>query len=112
MNQYETVFILNPVLSDEQIRETVDKFTGYLESRGAKIINRENWGLRKLAYPIQKKKSGFYNFIEFNAPGEVIDTYEVELKRDERIMRFLTVKHDKYGVEYAEKRRKKVKANA
>jgi len=112
MNQYETVFILNPVLSDEQIRETVDKFAGYLESRGAKIINREDWGLRKLAYPIQKKKSGFYNFLEFTVAGEVIDNYKVELKRDERIMRFLTVKMEKYGIEYAEKRRKKVKANA
>jgi len=112
MNQYETVFILNPVLSDDQIRETVDKFTGYLESRGAEIINRENWGLKKMAYPIQKNKSGFYNFIEFTAPGEVIDNYEVELKRDERIMRFLTVKNDKYAAEWAEKRRKKVKANA
>ncbi len=112
MNQYETVFILNPVLSDEQIRETVDKFTGYLESRGADIINKENWGLKKLAYPIEKKKSGFYNFIEFKAPGEVIEQYEVEMRRDERIMRFLTVKNDKYAVEWAEKRRKRVKANA
>ena len=112
MNQYETVFILNPVLSDEQIRETVDKFTGYLESRGADIINKENWGLKKLAYPIEKKKSGFYNFVEFKAPGEVIDQYEVELRRDERIMRFLTVKNDKYAIEWAEKRRKRVKANA
>jgi small subunit ribosomal protein S6 len=112
MNQYETVFILNPVLSDEQIRETVDKFTGYLESRGAEIINKENWGLKKLAYPIQKKKSGFYNFIEFTAPGEVLDNYEVELKRDERIMRFLTVKNDKYAAAWAEKRRKRLKANA
>lgn len=112
MNQYETVFILNPVLSEEQIRETVDKFTGYLESRGAEIINKENWGLKKLAYPIEKKKSGFYNFIEFTAPTEVIDNYEVELKRDERIMRFLTVKNEKYAIEYAEKRRKRVKSNA
>ncbi|MDX5324618.1 MAG: 30S ribosomal protein S6 [Bacteroidota bacterium] len=110
MNQYETVFILNPVLSDEQIRETVDKFVGYLENRGAKIINRENWGLRKLAYPIEKKKSGFYQFIEFQSPTEVIENYEVEIKRDERIMRFLTVRMDKYGIEYADKRRNKVKA--
>lgn len=112
MNQYETVFILNPVLSDEQIRETVDKFTGYLESRGADIINKENWGLKKLAYPIEKKKSGFYNFIEFTVPGEVIEQYEVELRRDERIMRFLTVKNDKYAIAWAEKRRKRAKANA
>ena len=112
MNQYETVFILNPVLSDDQIRETVDKFTGYLESRGAEIINRENWGLKKMAYPIQKKKSGFYNFIEFKSPNDVIDNYEVELKRDERIMRFLTVKNETHAIAYAEKRRKRVNANA
>lgn len=112
MNQYETVFILNPVLSEEQIRETVDKFTGYLESRGAEIINKENWGLKKLAYPIEKKKSGFYNFVEFRSPGEVIDLYEVEMKRDERIMRFLTVKHDTHSAAWAEKRRKKVNATA
>lgn len=112
MNQYETVFILNPVLSDEQIRETVDKFTGLLESRGADIINKENWGLKKLAYPIEKKKSGFYNFIEFTAPGEEIEQYEVELRRDERIMRFLTVRNDKYATAWAEKRRKRAKANA
>jgi small subunit ribosomal protein S6 len=111
MNQYETVFILNPVLSDEQIRETVDKFTGYLESKGSEIINKENWGLKKLAYPIQKKKSGFYQMVEFKAPGDALTDYEVEVKRDERVMRFLTVKNDKYAAEWAEKRRKKV-ANA
>ena len=110
MNQYETVFILNPVLSDEQIRETVDKFTGYLEARGSNIINRENWGLKKMAYPIEKKKSGFYQFIEFNAPGEVIKDYEVEMRRDERVMRFLTITMDKNRSAYAEKRRKKVNA--
>ena len=111
MNQYETVFILNPVLSDEQIRETVDKFAGLLEAKGSEIINRENWGLKKLAYPIQKKKSGFYQMLEFKAPGDAITAYEVELKRDERIMRFLTVKNDKYAAAWAEKRRKRV-ANA
>ena len=110
MNQYETVFILNPVLSDEQIRETVDKFTGYLEARGSKIINRENWGLKKMAYPIEKKKSGFYQFLEFNAPGEVIKEYEVEMRRDERVMRFLTVNMDKNAAAWAEKRRQRVNA--
>jgi len=105
MNQYETVFILNPVLSDDQVRETVDKFVGYLETRGAEIINKENWGLRKMAYPIQKKKSGFYNMVEFKAPTEIIETYEVEMKRDERIMRFLTIRNDKFAAAWAEKRR-------
>jgi small subunit ribosomal protein S6 len=110
MKQYETVFILNPVLSDEQVRETVDKFTGIIEAKGGNIINREDWGLRRLAYPIQKKKSGFYHLVEFAVDGEVIGPLEVEMRRDERIMRFLTVALDKDAIAYAEKRRNQVKA--
>jgi small subunit ribosomal protein S6 len=101
MNQYETVFILNPVLSEDQVKEAVDKFVSLM---------KENWGLKKMAYPIQKKKSGFYHFVEFTAPGEAIAPLEVEFKRDERIMRFLTVRMDKYGIEYAAKRRAKTNA--
>ena len=56
MNQYEAVFILNPVLSEDQVKEAVDKYAGLLKEKGAKIINKENWGLKKMAYPIQKKK--------------------------------------------------------
>ena len=67
MNQYETVFILTPVLSDVQMKEAVEKFKGVLQAEGAEIINEENWGLKKLAYPIQKKSTGFYQLIEFNA---------------------------------------------
>ena len=110
MNQYETVFILNPVLSEDQVKEAVQKFVDILKEQGANIINKENWGLRKLAYPIQKKKSGFYHFIEFNAPGEAIAPFEIEFKRDERVMRFLTVRMDKYGIEYSAKRRARVNA--
>ena len=62
MNQYETVFILTPVLSDVQMKEAVEKFKGILTAEGAEIINEENWGLKKLAYPIQKKSTGFYQF--------------------------------------------------
>ena len=65
MNQYETVFILTPVLSDVQMKETVDKFKDILVSEGAEILNEENWGLKKLAYPIQKKSTGFYQLLEF-----------------------------------------------
>ncbi|HBF18453.1 MAG: 30S ribosomal protein S6 [Owenweeksia sp.] len=108
MNQYETVFIMNPVLSDEQVRETVDKFKNLLESNEGKVLNEENWGLRKLAYPIQHKRSGFYHLLEFQAPGGAIEAMEVEMKRDERIMRFLTVRMDKHHVEFAAKRRKKM----
>ncbi len=76
------------------------------------MVAKENWGLKKLAYPIQHKKSGFYHLFEFTAPGEVIAPYEVELIRDERIMRFLTVKLDKHAIAWAEKRRNKLKAKA
>jgi small subunit ribosomal protein S6 len=108
MNQYETVFIMNPVLSEEQVRETVEKFKGLLEARDGKVLQEENWGLRKLAYPIQHKRSGFYHLMEFQVPGEAITAMEVEMKRDERIMRFLTVKMDKHHVEFAKTRRKKL----
>ena len=105
MNQYETVFILTPVLSDEQMKETVEKFKGVLTKAGAEIISEENWGLKKLAYPIQKKSTGFYQFIEFKAEPEAIKSLEIAYRRDEKVLRYLTVKMEKYAVEYAEKRR-------
>ena len=103
MNQYETVFILTPVLSDVQMKEAVEKFKAILTNEGAEIINEENWGLKKLAYPIQKKSTGFYQLIEFKAEPSVIEKLEVNFRRDERVIRFLTFKMDKYA---AEKRRK------
>lgn len=108
MNQYETVFILNPVLSDDQVKETVKKFENFLTSNGAKMVAKEDWGLKKLAYPIENKKSGFYHLFQFEAPGEVINGFEVEFRRDERVMRYLTVKLDKYAIEWAEKRRNRM----
>ncbi len=105
MNQYETVFILTPVLSDVQMKEAVDKFKGILTESGAEIINEEDWGLKKLAYPIQKKSTGFYQLLEFKADPSVIATLEVNFRRDERVLRFLTFKLDKYAIEYAAKRR-------
>ncbi len=109
MNHYETVFILNPVLSEEQIKETVKKFEDYLLSQGAEMIWKEDWGLKKLAYPIQRKKSGFYHLFEFKAEGSVIAPFELEFRRDDRILRYLTVKLDKYAQEWAEKRRSRIK---
>ena len=110
MNQYETVFIMTPVLSDQQMKETVEKFKGILAAQGAEIINEESWGLKKMAYPIQKKSTGFYQLLEFKAEPQVVDKLEVGFRRDERVLRFLTVKLEKYAAQYAEKRRNK-KAN-
>jgi small subunit ribosomal protein S6 len=105
MNHYETVFILTPVLSDVQMKETVDKFKNLLIAEKATIVNEENWGLKKLAYPIQKKSTGFYSFIEFDAEPQVIAKLETNFRRDERVIRFLTFRQDKYAHLYAEKRR-------
>ena len=112
MNHYETVFILNPVLSEPQIEEAVKKYVDFLISKGGTITSTENWGLKKLAYPIQNKKSAFYHLMQFSVAAEVIDALEVAFRRDERVMRFLTVKLDKHAMAWAEKRRKKIKAQA
>ena len=105
MNNYETVFILTPVLSDVQMKEAVGKFKNLLTDQGAEIVNEENWGLRKLAYPIDKKTTGFYTFLEFKADPSVVARLEVNFRRDERVIRFLTIKQDHFAFEYAEKRR-------
>ena len=105
MNHYETVFILTPVLSDAQAKEAVAKFTKVLTDNEAKIVNTEEWGLKKLAYPIQKKSSGFYNLIEFDGDPTIVKKLETAFMRDDSVMRFLVFRLDKYAAEYAEKRR-------
>ena len=105
MKNYETVFILTPVLSDDQMKDAVGKFKKILTDNGAEIINDENWGLKKLAYPITHKKTGFYQLFEFKSNTELVDILETELRRDEKVMRFLTTALDKHAVAYNEKRK-------
>ena len=112
MSRYETVFILTPVLSEDQTKEAVVKYEKLLKEAGAKIRNSEFWGMKKLAYPIQKKSTGFYQLIEFEAAGDAIEKMELAYRRDERIMRFLTVKLDKHAEAYADKRIKLLKEKA
>ena len=110
MNHYETVFIATPVLSDVQTKEVFGKFQGGITENGGRIVSGEEWGLKKLAYPIQKKTTGFYFLIEFEAEGDIVDILETQYRRDERVIRFLNFRMDKYAVEYAEKRRNKNKS--
>lgn len=106
---YETVFILTPVLSDEQAKEAAKKFKKTITDLGGKVINEENWGLKKLAYPIQKKTTGFYHLMEFTSSSiEIVSQLEIAYKRDERVLRFLTVVLDKHAIAYSEKRRGKI----
>jgi len=109
--KYETVFILTPVLSDAQMKEAVEKFTKVLADNGATVVNEELWGLRKLAYPIQKKSTGFYALVEFEGEPTIVKKLETAFRRDERVIRFLVFRQDKYAAEYAAKRRS-LKGNA
>ncbi|MFI3302453.1 MAG: 30S ribosomal protein S6 [Rikenellaceae bacterium] len=109
MNNYETVFIVTPVLSEAQVQEVADKFQGIITENGGQIENSENWGLKKLAYPIQKKTTGFYFLVEFSSQsGEIVDKLETMYRRDERVIRFLTFRQDKFAVEYSARRRAKL----
>ena len=110
MNRYETVFILTPVLSEDQAKEAVKVFEDYITKNGGNLIHKEFWGMKKMAYSIQKKSTGFYNLIQFEANGDLIRKLEIEYKRDERIMRFLTIKMEKHHVAFAEKFNKKATA--
>ena len=109
LRQYETVFIITPVLSEEQTKETVSKYKKLLTDGGCKIVHQDDWGLKKLAYPIQKKTTGFYHLFQFEGPGTFVAELEIAYKRDERLLRFLTVALDKHAVAYSEKSRNKAK---
>ncbi len=108
MNHYETVFISTPVLSTDEYTRTVKKYTDFIEKNGGVVNHKEDWGIKQLAYPIQKKTTGYYTLLEFNLDPQAIRRLEVEFKRDETIMRFLTVKLDKYAAQYAEQRKNKL----
>lgn len=105
LKQYETVFIVTPVLSEDQMKETVKKYGEFIVSEGGEIVYEENWGLKKLAYPIQKKTTGFYHLIEFKADTQFIEKLETQYRRDEKVIRFLTFAMDKDAIAYAERRR-------
>ena len=105
VRNYETVFILTPVLNEGQVQETVEKFSQVLKENSADLISTEAWGLRKLAYPIQKKSTGYYFTLTYNGSGNIVDVLELAFRRDERIIRFLTTVLDKHAVTYNERRR-------
>jgi small subunit ribosomal protein S6 len=112
LNQYETVFIATPVLSESQMKEAVQKFKKVIADNNGEIVHEENWGLKKLAYPIQKKSTGFYYLLEFKGASDIVEKLEIQYRRDERIIRFLTFKMEKSAVEYAEKKRKQKESKA
>ena len=105
-NNYETVVIFSPLLAEEDVKREIAKITKTVTDAGATILEERNWGLRQLAYPIQAKSNGIYYIMEFAGPSTLVSKLEVEYKRDEDIIRFLTVRLDKYGMDYNDRRRK------
>ena len=105
LTQYETVFILTPVLSEDDAKKSINNYVELLKSQGAEIVHQEAWGLKNLRYQIAKKNTGIYNVVEYKASGKVVDTLEVAFRRDESVLRYLTVRLDKYAVKYNDDKR-------
>ena len=106
LKNYESVIILTPVLAEKQMQEAVASFRQLITEQGGNIVREENWGLTKLAYPIAKKSTGFYHIFEFQAPGTIVAKLELAYRRDEQVLRYLTIALDKHSVLYNERRSK------
>lgn len=92
-NQYETVMILTPVLSQAQAKEAIQKFRKILTDAGANILHEESWGMRLQNHPIaENKPTGHYHLFEFEGPNTAVATLELAYKRDERVLRFMTIR--------------------
>ena len=104
---YESVIILTPVLSEKMLQDAVDSYRKLITGNGGELIHKENWGLTKMAYPIQKKTTGFYQIFEFAAEpdAEIVDKLELAYRRDEQVLRYLCIKLDKHAIKYNERRR-------
>jgi small subunit ribosomal protein S6 len=105
LNHYETTFILTPVLSEENTQKAISAYIDLLKSNGAEIVAEDHWGLRNLRYPIKKKTTGIYHWVEFKAPANAIQTLEIAFRRDENVLRYLTVRLDKYAIKYNQDKR-------
>src|SRR5579885_248412 len=109
MNNYELMVIFTPVLSDDEFKAAQKKYTALVTENGGRSVAENAWGLKSLAYPIQKKTTGLYWILEYKAPSDFNEKLNVQLLRDESVLRHLCTKLDKYAVEYNAKKRSGVK---
>jgi small subunit ribosomal protein S6 len=105
MNNNELMVIFTPVLSDDEFKAAQKKFTTLVTDNGGSIVGENPWGLKSLAYPIQKKTTGLYWVTEFIAPSDFNEKLKIQLLRDESVLRHMVTKLDKYAVEYNQKKR-------
>ena len=109
-NLYEFTYIITPVLSEEQIKDTVKRVNKLIESNGGKVIEVEEWGSRRLAYLINKKRNGYYVNLYFEAPGDSIPRLARSIEIDDNILRYLTLRMDKKMIQHYELRKQKAAA--
>lgn len=107
LQDYELMAIFTPVLSDDDYKNAQKKFTDFITAEGGEIVNQNAWGLRSLAYPIAKKTTGLYYVLEFKAPATTNAKLEIQMNRDETIMRHMITRLDKYAVIYNGRKRNK-----
>ena len=105
MNNYELMVIFTPVLSDDDFKVSQKKYTDFIKEHGGELVHANPWGLKSLAYPIQKKTTGLYWVIEYKAPSTFNEQLKIQLLRDENVLRHMFTALDKYAVEYNEKKR-------
>ncbi len=108
MRQYECTFIIDPILSGDEIKQTAQMYIDHLKEKGCEMVHIEEWGIKQLAYPINKRTSGAYFTVEYKVAteiGNLIEELELAFRRDERVLRYLTVKLDKHGVKYNQDKR-------
>jgi len=105
MNNYELMVIFTPVLSEDDFKASQKKYTAFLKENGGKVVHENPWGLRSLAYPINKKTTGLYWVLEYDAPSDFNEKLIIQLLRDEHVLRHLSTRLDKYAVEYNAKKR-------
>jgi len=102
MRQYETTFIIDPILSGDEIRQTAQMYVDFLKAGKCEIVHFEETGALQLAYPIKKRTTGAYFWLEYQAPigSDVIEKMELAFRRDDNVLRYLTIKVDKHRAQF------------
>ena len=111
MSNYELMVIFTPVLSEEDFKAAQKKYEALVKDNGGQLVHSNSWGLKSLAYPIQKKTTGLYWVMEYTAKSDFNEKLKIQMLRDESVLRQLCTKLDKYAVEYNARKRSGVKTS-
>lgn len=104
-NTYELTYILNAVLNDDQLQDLVNRVDKFIEEHGGQVLDKNVWGSQRLAYPIEKKRNGYYVNMTFQSSGELIVRLERALDINDNVLRYLTLRMDKRMIQHRAKRK-------